>query len=112
MHRFALLLVAVLVLAGCGPSQQQIEAAIAQTQVAAAATAEADACKPVALEVYGTAMLEQIKLYANQADLVGSTPRVSMSVPLQRLLDIQLEAEQLTPPPCITDLHARIIDTC
>jgi hypothetical protein len=110
---------AVLLAACGGPSETDIQATVAaavqgtataeQVAVSVRATQAAGACEKDTLTTYADAVEKQIKAFEQQALLVSTTPRVSLGVPLQRLLDIQTETDKLTVPNCLKDLHARIL---
>jgi hypothetical protein len=111
----------VLALAACGgPSESDIQATVqaavqstAQAQQVAAsvkATQEAEtACGSEALNTYADSIDTELNAFEQQALLVSSTPRVSLGVPLQRLLDIQTETNKLHVPGCMKDFQTRVI---
>lgn len=103
--RYLLLALFVLSLAACGvPSEAAIQQAIAETSTAQAA---AD-CSLQKMSAYADAASQEITAFRQQAQLVGSTPRVGLGVPLQRLLDIQTETRKLDVPPCLSAYNERL----
>lgn len=84
MYRFTTLLTLVIFLVGC-------------SNITGSATTDCVAEEVIA---YGTAIETKINRYERQADLVASTPRIGIATPLQTLLDIQLEIEEMSVPPC------------
>lgn len=101
----SLLLAASLVACGA-PSEADIQAAIQETQTAVVA----DACSAAKLTAYATVAEDKIRGFEQQAQLVGSTPRVSLGAPLQRLLDIQTETRALEVPPCATEIQNALVE--
>jgi hypothetical protein len=110
-----------LVLVGCGgPSQADLQATVSAavsataqaqqvaTSVAATQTA-AEACGATALGAYADAVEEQIKTFEMQSALVGNTPRVSMGVPMQELLNIQTETRRMDVPECLKPFHEQVV---
>lgn len=83
-------------LVSCKPSEADVVAAINATATAAAA----EACSPAKLTAFADAVEAKIGDFEQQARLVGSTSRVGLGVPLQRLLDIQTETRKIDTPPC------------
>lgn len=102
-----------LILFGCGPSSEQLQAtvtvAISETQVAASATAEADACGVDKLSAYADAIEKQIERFIRQTSVAGSSPRMSMGGPLQELLNLQNDTEDMAHPECLTNYHERVV---
>lgn len=103
---------AVIALTGCGPSEAQIqatvEAAVTGTQAAiadATATAEADSCSDAALVAYADDVEQLLDRYEAQTEVTGSTPRVSLGGPLQRLVDYEDEVRELVVPDCLEQFH-------
>src|SRR5262245_55983944 len=119
MKYIGTLIIAAALLVGCGgPSEADIQATVAaavsgttQAQVIAssvAATQEAEqACADAALKIYADAVDTEIAAFQQQAQLVSTTPRVSLGVPLQKLLDIQSETRKIKAPQCLTKFHER-----
>ena len=123
IRRFALLVLpiaSIIALTGCGgPSDSEIQATV---QAAVQGTAQAEqiaesvkatqeaetACGEEALSAYADEMNGQITAFAQQAQLVGATPRVGLGVPLQRLLAIQTETRKLKTPACLKDYQERV----
>jgi hypothetical protein len=124
MMRYTLVIgvVAALLLSACGgPSEVQVQATVVAAveataqaqQVATAISATqvaATACEPAALKAYAARAEDQLQAFEQQAQLVGTTPRVGLGVPLQRLLDIQTETRKLETPECLQPVHARVLD--
>lgn len=103
-----------LVLIGCGaPSQGQIDsavqAALAATTAAVVPTATPDPCSSVTLTAYADTLERTIDDYARQARLTSTTPRVGIGTPLQRLLDLATEAQDMDVPPCVKAFHESVI---
>lgn len=111
--RYAAILFLALVLAGCGPSAEQLQAtvtaAIGETQVAATATAEADACSVEKLGTYADTIEKQISRFIRQTSVAGSSPRMSMGGPLQELLNLQNDTEDMKHPACLDNYHRRVV---
>lgn len=116
-----LCVVVVFALIGCGgPSEADIQATVGRSIEATAeaqkiataiqATQEAEAgCNEQALQAYGKAIAKQLDRFASQAQLAGSTPRMSLGVPLQELLHIQNETEDLEAPTCLDWYHRWVV---
>jgi hypothetical protein len=113
-------ILALLVLVGCGgPSEADIQATVGaavqattqagQIATSVQATQTASACEQPTLNVYADAVEEQITTFEQQATLTGSTPRVSMGVPMQKLLDIQTETRRMDVPNCMQEYHERVV---
>jgi hypothetical protein len=110
----------VLLLIGCGgPSEAQLQATVAaavkateeanNVATAVAATQLAlEACGSAALTRYADATEKLVQQFDQQAVLVSSTPRVSMGVPMQRLLDIRTETDAIIPPECLVEFHEQV----
>lgn len=113
LARIAVALTAVVLLAGCGPSAEQlqatVEAGVAGTQTAATATAEADVCGPSKVTAYGETIGQAIERFQRQTSVVASTPRVGLGGPLQELLNLQNDTEDMEHPECLDNYHRRVV---
>lgn len=100
-------------LSACGPSQEQLQAtvtaALAVTSVAATATAEADVCGNAKVTAYGDEIERLIERFQRQTSVAASTPRMSIGVPLQELLNLQSETEDMVHPECLDNYHRRVV---
>lgn len=92
LARIAVALAAVVLLAGCGAFEP------------------AD-CRKADLAAYADQMEQQIQTFRQQSDLVATAPRMTMGVPLQRLLDIQTATRAIAAPGCVADYHERTVRT-
>lgn len=120
LRSFLVSVCVALALTACGPSAADVQATVAaaveatsqqvvvSTSVAATQVA-ANACGAEALTAYADTAEKQMERFERQATLVGSTPRMSMGEPMQRLLDIQDETDQIDAPACLADYHERLV---
>jgi len=121
MKRIFVGCILAILLIGCGgPSESDIQATVqaavestAQAQAVAVsvkATQEAaDVCGAPALGVYADSMDEELTTFEMQTSVAGSSPRMSMGVALQKLLDIQTETRRIKAPDCLKAYHSRVI---
>ncbi len=121
VRRVFVALLAAIVLVGCGgPSEAELQATVAaavaataqaqQVATSVAATQEAEAaCGEKALTAYADAIERQIQRFEQQTGLAGSTPRASLGEPLQRLLDLQNEAQDTKAPECLKQYHEQVV---
>jgi len=119
--RFTLaVIVAALIVTGCGgPSEADVRATVqaeaqatAQASTQAGATQEAEsACGKAKLNAYADALAEKMQAFDQQRQLVSTTPRASIGTPLQRLLDIQSETRKIEVPKCLEEYQARVLAT-
>jgi hypothetical protein len=118
--RWLFALSALVLLVACGgPSESDLQATVGaavqattqagQIATSVKATQEAAACGKEQMAAYADAMEGQIRAFEEQSQLVGSTPRVSLGAPLQRLLDIQTETRKVQVPNCLKDFQDRVI---
>lgn len=91
MRHLFLLLMALMTLVGC------------------AALEPAD-CRKADLVTYADTVEKQIATFEQQAQLVAASPRMSIGVPLQRLLDIQTETRDVVAPGCLTAFHDQVTE--
>jgi|GEM_PF-2788773 hypothetical protein len=120
MHRFTYLVILFLLLGCGGPSEADIEATIAvavqstaqSAQVATsvqATTQAAEVCGQIALNTYADEIEEQIITFEMQTSVAGSTPRMSLGVALQELLNLQTETRRMKAPECLSAYHERVV---
>jgi hypothetical protein len=116
MLRLLALVLPVLLLIGCGPSEAQIQATVeagvsatVTAQQGATATAVADRCSPAGLAAYADDLETLLERYEAQSAIVGSTPRVGIGAPLQRLLDYEDEARALDTPACLENIEDALL---
>jgi len=113
-------LLSILLISCGGPSESDIQATVQATvqgtaqaeqiAVSVKATQEAEtACGKEALASYANEMNGEITAFEQQAQLVGTTPRVGLGVPLQRLLDIQTETRKIKTPACLKAYQERVV---
>jgi hypothetical protein len=116
MLRLLALVLPVLFLIGCGPSEAQIQATVeagisatVTAQQGATATAVADRCSPAGLTAYADDLETLLDRYEAQSEIVGSTPRVGLGAPLQRILDYEDEARALDTPACLENVEDALL---
>jgi hypothetical protein len=98
--RYAWALLMVLALVGCGAQQ---------VVIVSTPTPEPSDCTTEAVQAYAEQMGEAIADYQEQAELTGTVSRVSIAAPLQRLLDLKNDAEDVEAPECVAAHQARTV---
>jgi len=105
-------LVAILVLAiiavACGPSDEQIATAIAETAVAAA-TPTLHPCDNSIVEDAFFGLEDILEEWDDAVALADSTPRGSLTQPVENLQRIRRETEAYEVPPCLEKAHEELV---
>jgi hypothetical protein len=82
---------------------------VASAFMSACAVFESADCRQADLATYADTMSAKLKNFQQQAELVAASPRMSMAIPLQRLLDLQNETHEIFAPGCVRYFHEQIL---
>jgi hypothetical protein len=105
MKQFMLVL-AVMLLTACGPTEAELQA----TAVAAAtATEAADPCSPTKIRAYGVMIERELEVYEGLLEIAGSTSRIALAGPRQELQKQRFVVKDIETPECLNEYHSRIL---